>query len=84
MRKKFERSTDLLVKSDILPAEHLISQMSVSKHRNDISLLKSDGTESFFLSGNVLVRKNNRTEQLILLRLSRYNGKKQNTEKNEI
>ena len=30
MRKKFERSTDLLVKSDILPAELLISQMSVS------------------------------------------------------
>ena len=54
MRKKFERST---VKSDILPAELLISQMSVSKVRNDISLLKTDGTESFFLSGNVLVRK---------------------------
>ena len=70
MRKKFERSTDLLVKSDILPAEHLISQMSISKLSNDISLLKSDGTESFFLSGNVLVRKNNRTEQLILLRSS--------------
>ena len=68
MRKKLERSTDLLVKSDILPAELLISQMSVSKLRNDISLLKTDGTESFFLSGNVLVRKNNRTEQLILLR----------------
>ena len=70
MRKKFERSTDLLVKSDILPAELLISQMSVSKLRNDISLFKTDGTESFFLSGNVLVRKNNRTEQLILLRSS--------------
>ena len=70
MRKKFERSTDLLVKSNILPAELLISQMSVSKLRNDISILKSDGTESFSLSGNVLVRKNNRTEQLILLRSS--------------
>ena len=69
MRKKFERSTDLLVKSNILPTELLISQMSVSKLRNDISLLKSDGTEIFFLCGNVLVRKNNRTEQLILLRL---------------
>ena len=57
MSKKFERSTDLLVKSDILPAELLISQMSVSKLRNDISLLKSDGIESFFLNGNVLVRK---------------------------
>ena len=57
MRKKFERSTDLLIKSDILPAEILISQMSVSKLRNYISLMKSDGTESFFLSGNVLVRK---------------------------
>ena len=57
MRKKFERSTDLLVKSDILPAELLISQMSVSKLRNDISLMKTDGTESFFLSGSVLVRK---------------------------
>ena len=67
MRKKFERSTDLLVKSNTLPAELLISQMSVSKLRNYISLLKSDGTESFSLSGNVLVRKNNRTEQLILL-----------------
>ena len=54
------------VKSDILPAELLISQMSVSKLSNDISLLKTDGTESFFLSGNVLVRKNNRTELLIL------------------
>ena len=43
MRKKFERSTDLLVKSNILPADFLISQMSVSKLRNDISLLKSDG-----------------------------------------
>ena len=53
-----------------MPAELLISQMSVSKLRKDISLLKSDGTESFFLSGNVLVRKNNRTEQLILLRSS--------------
>ena len=53
----FERSTDLLAKSDILPAEVLISQMSVSNLRNDISLLKTDGTESFFLSGNVLVRK---------------------------
>ena len=53
-----------------MPAELLISQMSVSELRNDISLLKSDGTESFSLSGNVLVRKNNRTEQLILLRLS--------------
>ena len=29
MRKKFERSTDLLVKSDILPAELLMSQMRV-------------------------------------------------------
>ena len=48
MSNKFERSTDLLVKSDILPAELLISQMSVSKLRNDTSLLKSDGTESFF------------------------------------
>ena len=48
MRKKFERSTDLLVKSHILPAEILISQMSVSKFRNDISLLKSGGTERFF------------------------------------
>ena len=48
MRKKFERSTDLLVKSDILRAELLISQMSVSKLRNDISLLKTHGTESFF------------------------------------
>ena len=47
-RKKFERYTDILVKSDILPAELLISQMSISKLRNDISLLKSDGTESFF------------------------------------
>ena len=70
MRKKFERSSDLFVKSDILPAELLISQMSISKFSNDISLLKSDGAESFFLSGNVLVRKNNRTEQLILLRSS--------------
>ena len=57
MRKKFERSTDLLVKSDILPAELLISQMSVSKLRNDISFLKTHGTESFCFSGNVLVRK---------------------------
>ena len=48
MRKKFERSADFLVKSDILPAELLVSQMSVSKLRNDTSLLKSDGTESFF------------------------------------
>ena len=70
LREKFERSTDLLVKSDILPAELLISQMSVSNLRNDISLLKTHGTESFFLSGNVLVRKNDRTEQLILLRSS--------------
>ena len=58
MRKKFERSRDLLVKSDVLPAELLISQMSISKLKNDISLLKSDGIESFFLSGNVLVTKN--------------------------
>ena len=70
LRKKFERSTDLLVKSDILPAELLMSQMNVSKLRNDISLLKTHGTESFCLSGNVLARKNNRTEQLILLRSS--------------
>ena len=48
VRKKFERSRDLVLKSYILPAELLISQMSVSKLRNDISLLKSDGTESFF------------------------------------
>ena len=48
MRKQYERSRDLAVKSDILPAELLISQMSVSKLRNDISLLKADGTESFF------------------------------------
>ena len=48
MRKKFKRSTDLLVKSDILPAGLLISQMSISKLKNDISLLKSDGTKSFF------------------------------------
>ena len=48
MRNKFERSTDLLVKSDGLPAELLISQMSVSKLRDDISLLESDDTESFF------------------------------------
>ena len=40
----FDRSRDLLVKSDILPAEFLINQMSVSKLRNDISLLKSDST----------------------------------------
>ena len=48
LRKKFERSTDLLVKSDISPAELLKSQMSVSKLRNDISLFKTHGTESFF------------------------------------
>ena len=48
MRKKFERSRDLLVKSDISPAELLLSHMSVSKFRNDISLLKTDGTGSFF------------------------------------
>ena len=39
VRKKFERSTDLLVKSDILP-ELLIRQRIVSKFWN-ISLLKS-------------------------------------------
>ena len=44
--------------------------MSVSKLRNDITSLKSEGTE-FFLSGNVLVRINNRTEQLILRSSSR-------------
>ena len=81
MRKKFERSTDLLVKSDILPAELLISQMSVSKLRNDISLLKTHGTESFSLSGNVLVRKNNRTEQLILLRSSSRSIQKRSIQK---
>ena len=47
MRKKFERSRYLLVKSDILPADILISQMSVSKLRTDISLPKSDGTENY-------------------------------------
>ena len=47
MRKKYKRSRDLFVKSDFLPAELLISQMSVSKLRNDFSLLKSDGTENF-------------------------------------
>ena len=81
MRKNFERSTDLLVKSNTLPAELLISQMSVSKLRNDISLLKSDGTESFSLSGNVLVRKNNRTEQLILLRSSSRSLQKRSIQK---
>ena len=81
MRKKFERSTDLLDKSDILPAELLISQMSVSKLRYDISLLKSDGTASFFLSCNVLVRKNNRTEQLILLRSSSRSLQKRSIQK---
>ena len=81
MRKKFGRSTDLLVKSDLLTAELLRSQMSVSKLRNDISLLKSDGTESFFLSGNVLVRKNNRTEQLILLRSSSRSLQKRSIQK---
>ena len=75
MRKKFERSTDLLVKSNTLPAELLISQMSVSKLRNDIS------TESFSLSGNVLVRKNNRTEQLILLRSSSRSLQKRSIQK---
>ena len=80
MRKKFERSTDLLVKSNNLPAELLISQMSVSK-LNDILLLKSDGTESFSLSGNVLVRKNNRTEQLILLRSSSRSLQKRSIQK---
>ena len=81
MRKKFERSTDLLVKSNNLPAELLISQMSVSKLKNDISLLKSDGTESFSLSGNYLVRKNNRTEQLILLRSSSRSLQKRSIQK---
>ena len=81
MRKKFERSTDLLVKSDILPAVLLISQMNVSKFRNDISLLKTDGTESFVLSGNVLVRKNNRTEQLILVRSSSRSLQKRSIQK---
>ena len=81
MRKKFERSTDLLVKSDILPAELLISQMNVSKLRNDISLLKTHGTERFCLSGNVLARKNNRTEQLILLRSSSRSIQKRSIQK---
>ena len=81
MRKRFERSIDLLVKSNTLPAELLISQISVSKLRNDISLLKSDGTESFSLSGNVLVRKNNRTEQLILLRSSSRSLQKSSIQK---
>ena len=81
IRKKFERSTDLLVNSDILPAEILISQMSVSKLRNYILLLKSDGTASFFLSGNVLVRKNNRTEQLILPRSSTRSLQKRSIQK---
>ena len=48
MRKKIEISRDFFVKSDILPAELLLIQMSVQKLTNDISLLKSDGTESFF------------------------------------
>ena len=48
MGKKLERSRDILAKFDFLPAELLISQMSVSKFRNDISLLKSEGTESLF------------------------------------
>ena len=70
MRKEYERSRDLLVKSDILPAELFICQISVTKLRNDISLLKSGDIESFFQSGIALVRKNNRPEQLILLKLS--------------
>ena len=77
MRKKFERSRDLLVKSDILPGELLISQMTVSKLRTDISLLESDGTQNFFLSNNVSGRKNNRTEQLILLSSSSRSLKKE-------
>ena len=48
MRKKLERSRGILVKFVCLPAELLISQMSVSKFRKDISLLKSEGTESVF------------------------------------
>ena len=70
MRKEYKRSRDLLEKSDILPAELLTCQISVSKHRNDISLLKSGGIESFFQSGIALIRKNNKPEQLILLKLS--------------
>ena len=81
MRKKFERSTDRLVKSDTLPAELLTSQISVSKLRNDISLLKSVGTESFSLSSNVLVRKNNRTEKLILLKSSSRSLQKRSIQK---
>ena len=81
MRKKFERSTDLSVKSDFLPAELLISQMSVSKLRNDISLLKTHGIESFCLSGNVLVRKNSRTEQPIFLMSSSRSIQKRSIQK---
>ena len=46
-----------------------------------ISLLKTHGTESFCLSGNVLVRKNNRTEQLILLRSSSRSIQKRSIQK---
>ena len=77
LRKKFERSRNLLVKSDILPAEILISQMSVSKHRTDISFLKSECTEI----ANFFVRKNNRTEQLILLRSSSRSLQKRSIQK---
>ena len=53
LRKKFERSRDLFVKCEILPAELLISQMSVTKFKIDISLLQSDGAENFFLSSKM-------------------------------
>ena len=82
MRKKFERSRDLLLKLDVLPGGGgLISQMSVSKLRNDISISKSEGIESFFPCNNVLVRKHNRTEQLILLRSSSQSLQKRSFQK---
>ena len=81
MRKKFERSRDLLVKSDILPVELLISQMSVSKHWEWYFIIEIRRHWEFFLSGNVIVRKNNRTEQLILLRSSRRSLQKRSIKK---
>ena len=68
MRKKFDHSRDILLKEKLLPAELMITKISLNKMFDILLKLKPKSYEnhSLKLYGKLEVKHNDRTGQLIL------------------
>ena len=68
MKKKFDRARDLLLRSQLLPAELLIQKVSIYKFANILgTYLKPMDNGNYKIYEHITLRENTRTRQFQLL-----------------